>query len=353
MAHDGGSVSYVRHIAAAAAGRFFDAERFASLARSRGCTALVLNYHLMRTRSMHEHLAVLEDLFDIVPLDELVARSREPLQRGARVPAALTFDDGKRSHLTEIAPALKQRGHHGTFFVTSDPVATDGIHWFDLADRARHAFDALLAGAGDDALREDLRGRFAGLLRARKRDGRAVWCVDFDRWKRMDAARRDASVHELAERLGIDPRPIDDDERALTPGEVHALVEAGFTVGSHSATHPILVHEDEERLRREIDGSRARIAEWIGEPVRHFCYPNGNANAATEAATRRAGYETAWVTEPVWLGPRENPHRLPRVQIFEHYDRGEIALKALLATVGALPDPDGTGRAYVQRRAGR
>ena len=85
--------------------------------------------------------------------------------------------------------------------------------------------------------------------------------------------------------------------------------------------------------------------------MRHFGYPNGNATEETEAATRKAGYTTAWTTTPLWLSGRENPHRLPRVQMFEHYDRGELVLKSVLATAGVLPNGDGTGRAYRHQTA--
>lgn len=330
-----------RRIAARIAGRTVGDAALAQLARVRGVRALVLNYHIMRAQSMREHLDVLGDLFEILPLEDLLARIDGPA--GPRVPAALTFDDGKRSHLTEVAPVLLERGLHASFFVTSQPSATGGIHWFDLAERVRAAFDDL-AGGPDGAERvASIVEPFSDLVaRAEARPPRLV----LDRLKKVDSARRDAVVAELASALGVDPRPIDDDERALTPAEVGELVRLGFTVGSHSATHPILTLESADRVWHEIADSQSQIAEWIGRPVRHFCYPNGNASEATEKATRKAGYTTAWTTVPLWMTERENPHRLPRVQIFEHYDRGEIALKSVLATVGALPNPDGTGRAY-------
>ena len=347
-------MSRFRRLAAALADRLIDARRLAQIARARDVRAVVMNYHIMRAQSMRAHLDVLDELFDVVPIDELLRRAERPLQSGARVPTAITVDDGKRTHLSEIAAVLRERGRHGTFFVTSGPSASGSVHWFDLADRTRHAFDALLARPEPSSADRELHTRFAGLLRERRRRGAPpVLEVEFDRWKRMDAARRDESVAALAQSLGVDPNPIDDDERPLTPDEVAALSRQGFTVGSHSATHAILTCESAERVWHELADSQARIAEWIGQPVTHFCYPNGNHSRETEAATRKAGYTTAWVTDPVWLGAGENLHCLPRIQIFEQFDRAEIALKAVLAMLGVLPNPDGTGRAYREKRAAR
>lgn len=348
--------SHARRTAGWIAGHTLGARRLAQLGRGFGLRGIVLNYHIMRSASMRSHLDVLQDLFDLLPLDEVLERASRAPAPGSRIPAALTFDDGKRSHLTEVAPVLRERGVPGAFFVTAGPSTSDGLHWFDLAERARRAFDALLADpeAGERAtLRAGLIERFGSILRLRSAGGAGTPEVDFDRWKRMDAAARDASVGALAEALGVSPRPQDDDERALTPAEVGELARQGFLVGSHSVTHPILTLESPERVHREVAGSRASISEWIGTPVRHFCYPNGNASDETEAATRRAGYDAAWVTDPLWLDGSENRHRLPRVQIFEHYDRNEIALKVALSVARVLPNPDGTGRAYRAQRAGR
>lgn len=352
------TTSRARRTASWIAGQTLGARRLAGLGRRFGLRGVVLNYHIMRSASMRAHLDVLQELFELLPLDEVVARASRAPAPGSRVPAALTFDDGKRTHLTEVAPVLRERGVHASFFVTAGPCASDGLHWFDLAERARQGFEALLADPAPTGERAALRGalvaRFGALLRPRgAASDPGAREVEFDRWKRMDATARDASIGALAEALGVSPRPLDDDERALTPAEVGELARQGFLVGSHSVSHPILTLESPERVLREVSESRAAISDWIGAPVRHFCYPNGNASDETEAATRRAGYDAAWVTDPLWLGGRENPHRLPRVQIFEHYDRSEIALKLALSVARVLPNPDGTGLAYRARRTGR
>jgi peptidoglycan/xylan/chitin deacetylase (PgdA/CDA1 family) len=317
-----------RRLAAALAGRAVSGEGLARWSRSRGYRGLALNYHVMHRAAMEAHLDALEELFDIVSADELLARSRSPQPPRGRMPVTLTFDDGKRSHLTEVVPVLERRGRHATFFITSEPSRTGALHWFDLARRIERT-------------RRDRESVGADLVRFNVR--RAL--------KRTDAARRNELLASMAAELGIDDVPGDDDERPLSPAEVAEIAHRGFAIGSHSRTHPILTEETEGRARMEIEESRRTIGEWIGGPVRHFAYPNGNASDVTEAITRRAGYEAAWTTLQLWVAAGENEHRLPRVQIFERYSRGEIALKAVLATMPLLPNADGTGYAY--RDSGR
>lgn len=327
-----------RRLAGALAGRAVTAQGLARWARSRGYRGLSLNYHVMHGPSMDAHLDTLESLFEIVGVDELLARVGSASsgaaaggaggdRAGGRMPVALTFDDGKRSHLTEVIPVLERRGHTAAFFVTAEPSCTGALHWFDLARRIeRTRRDRAASGA--DLSQFNIR--------------RAL--------KRTDAARRNTALAEMAQTLGIDTVAHDDDERPLTPDEVAEVARRGFTVGSHSVTHPILTEETIERVRAEIVDSRATITEWIGAPVGHFAYPNGNASDATEAITRAAGYDAAWTTLQLWIAGGENAHRLPRVQIFERYDRGEIALKAVLAMAHLLPNADGTGYAYREAR---
>lgn len=307
----------------------------------RGGRALILNYHVMRAEQMREHLDFLDDFFELVPLDEALSRAQKDVRPGKRLPAALTFDDGKRSHMTEAAEVLRARGVHATFFVTAQHSERDTLHWFDLADRVGRAIAKQPDAAGALAQADDLAG-----LSLIERDPAGGFRFFERPLKTMPAAQRDAVLDRLALALDVDPTPQDDDERALTPDEVGRLHRMGFGVGSHSATHPILTLESEERCIAEIEGSRRTIEAWIGEPVRHFCYPNGNSNALTRTLTRRAGYEAAWTTVPLWAGAGDDLHRLPRVQIYPHYDRDETLLKAAMATFALLPNPDGTGREY-------
>lgn len=61
----------------------------------------------------------------LAEIDDLVHRGRRPPGR-RRV--LLTFDDGCRSHLDAVVPALTSRGLRGVFFVTLEPAAPAPAH---------------------------------------------------------------------------------------------------------------------------------------------------------------------------------------------------------------------------------
>src|SRR5262249_10503877 len=159
---------------------------------------LVLNYHIMRTPTMQTHLSILQELFAVVPLAEIVERARRDDRASGKLPVALTFDDGKRSHLTEIVPALRKAALHATLFVPSEPCATGCAHWFDLAHRIQCVLADSLARSSspagmEEASRQDgVLSAFSAILRRQHPGGRkASWELDIDRLKGLDADRRD------------------------------------------------------------------------------------------------------------------------------------------------------------------
>ena len=83
--------------------------------------------------------------------------------------------------------------------------------------------------------------------------------------------------------------------------EVREMRRAGVEFGAHTKTHPILSRIfDADAIREEIEGSKLRIENQLGEPVLHFSYPNGKVadiNKQVVDAAKRAGFRTAVTSE--------------------------------------------------------
>jgi peptidoglycan/xylan/chitin deacetylase (PgdA/CDA1 family) len=88
--------------------------------------------------------------------------------------------------------------------------------------------------------------------------------------------------HELALHAAGELRP-------LGWSDAEKLVEAGWEIGSHTVTHPLLTEVDDERLRVELEESRAVIERQVGACT-SVAYPYGIADERVAAAARRSGY---------------------------------------------------------------
>lgn len=101
---------------------------------------------------------------------------------------------------------------------------------------------------------------------------------------------------------------------------VRALRDAGWSIGSHSCTHPRMglrfLHEDRAayraRLDEECQRSRETLRRELGVEVTAFAYPYGEADDEARAAVARAGYERAYTVagDMSWDG---DPLRIPRL----------------------------------------
>ena len=95
--------------------------------------------------------------------------------------------------------------------------------------------------------------------------------------------------------------------------QVREWMAAGHEIGAHTRTHPWLTRIPLAQAREEIRGSKARLEDLFGSPVRHFCYPYGDWNPAVRDLVQEAGFVTACTTEPGLNRPLGDPFRLRRL----------------------------------------
>ena len=97
------------------------------LAGTRGGGVIVCG-HTLTAEQTRFQVETLARWFDFIHHDELPARLSRP--RG-RPFCLLTFDDGKRSNATELAPALERLGVPAAFYVVTRVLSGSRPLWFD------------------------------------------------------------------------------------------------------------------------------------------------------------------------------------------------------------------------------
>ncbi|MEW6301893.1 MAG: polysaccharide deacetylase family protein [Verrucomicrobiota bacterium] len=286
--------------------------------RARG-GGVIINEHTLTAEQTRRHVEVLARWFDFIRLDELPQRLRSP---GRRPFCLLTFDDGKRSHFTRVAPELERRRVPAVFNVTTDPLSSGRCFWFDRRNQLVRALGYCPAG------------------------------LEVKTLKRLPFAELTDRLERACARWGLPParEVADDDAQPMSWDEARDLHRRGFTFGAHGRTHAILTRESKATALAEIEESLAKVSSELGSRCDAFAFPNGNYDAELTQHAVRCGATHVMTTEPMWADARASLARLPRIQLFGEFTRPKIELKiALAAFTGALANPDGTGRAYCFR----
>jgi peptidoglycan/xylan/chitin deacetylase (PgdA/CDA1 family) len=143
------------------------------------------------------------------------------------------------------------------------------------------------------------------------------------------------------------------DEHELTPltwQELGELAQAGWEIGSHTATHPRLTTLDVATLDEELSRSKARCEQQLGTACTSLAYPYGDVDARVVAATARAGYQTA-AALPAYLGSRD---RLdwPRVGVYRDDDDRRFRWKVSPLTRALRGSPLGRLVEFGAKRGG-
>jgi peptidoglycan/xylan/chitin deacetylase (PgdA/CDA1 family) len=275
--------------------------------------------HTLTAEQTRFQVDVLGGWFDFIHHDDLLDRLERPRSRPF---CLLTFDDGKRSNATELAPELARLGVPAAFYVVTQFLTAGSPLWFD---------------------------RQTALVRAL---GYTPPGLELPTLKRLPLELVEEKIDRACAQHGVTPHMESDDVRPMTWDDARNMARQGFTIGAHSSRHSVLTNEAESDALSDIGRSVADVSAELGAPCATFAFPNGNYTERLARHALRVGVHTVMTTEPMWVDGRFPAWRLPRIQLFGEHTRSRIELKLAAAATGRLLlNPDGTGRAYV-RQAG-
>jgi peptidoglycan/xylan/chitin deacetylase (PgdA/CDA1 family) len=250
--------------------------------------------------------------------DELmgvVARSYRVITLGAAVAAiragelppralAITFDDGYADNETIALPILQKHGLTATVFVATGYLG-GGRMWNDsvietIRACARDSID--LGHLGLDRL------LLCSPAQRSEAIDRLLRCIKY-----LPQAERETAVLRVHELAGSPPLPSD---LMLDPCGVRRLYEAGWEIGAHTVTHPILTTLSAQGAKDEIANGRDCLQDMIGADVSLMAYPNGRPGrdygAEHVSMVRELGFSAAVTTSPGAAGCDDDLFQLPR-----------------------------------------
>lgn len=126
----------------------------------------------------------------------------------------------------------------------------------------------------------------------------------------------------------------------LTRGQLRSL-GGTVEVGAHSRTHPRLDELPPERLRDEVQGSKADLEEVLQRPARSFAYPHGDHDRRVRQVVVEAGFGSAAAVKNAFSHDRDDPFTVARIT---------VTAATTTERIGRLLDGRGAPRAWPGER---
>ena len=232
--------------------------------------------------------------YRVVPAADL-QRAAAERRRGARFPAAITFDDDLASHVELALPILRRLGVSATFCLTGATLKGPHSFWWE---RLQHVVDADPSRLPDlfDAL---------GARRTADTDPRAIH--ELARLvEALDVRAREAFARTL-------PDVPASAEAGISPGGVHALASAGMSIGLHTRRHDPLPSLGDDALAAAFAEGRDELERAAGQPLVVVAYPHGRADRRVARVAREAGFNAGYTGVPVPVRAGDDPLLLGRI----------------------------------------
>lgn len=260
--------------------------------------------------------------YHVVPAADL-QRAATERRRGARFPAAITFDDDLASHVELALPILRRIGVSATFCLTGATLKGPHSFWWQ---RLQHAVNADPSRLPDlfEALGAPARRTAATDPRAIHELARLV--------EALDVPAREAFARML-------PDVPASAEVGVPPGGVQALASAGMAIGLHTRRHDPLPSLGDDALAAAFAEGRDELERAAGQRLVVVAYPHGRADSRVARVAREAGFTAGYTGVPVPVRAGDDPLILGRITP-SHRSGRHLALQivvVLLRRKGSAP----------------
>ncbi|MEO6611027.1 MAG: polysaccharide deacetylase family protein [Chitinophagaceae bacterium] len=246
--------------------------------------------------------------FNVVLLEDFL---EDPgAQQSKKQTATVSFDDGYKDNLEIAAPILSKYKCPASFYVVSDCINRQLPTWTYITDFFFQREKASLS-LDNDFVPASFRKIEWNALAEGSEWGKKIkpWMKSLSNplrlWvmEQLQAQNRDASV----------PGGM-----MMNWEEVKQLKQAGFYIGSHSHTHPMLASlEKETEIKEELAVSAEQIAFHLGHRPVTISYPIGSWDQRVVMAATETGYHYGLAVEQRFYNTaKDGVLTIPRTELY-------------------------------------
>ncbi len=212
-----------------------------------------------------QQLIYIQKHFNVIGMDEFIQRLQNAALFSNHI--VVTFDDGHKDFFQTAWPLLKKYKIPATLFVTTGFVDKKLWLWPDL-------LRYILLSTKSNKISVDSLNTFE----LTSENVLTIWNTLGDYCLTLPHQERMEFLEKLSTQLDviIDAEPLEP-FNAVSWDDLRIMHREGLNVGSHSVSHPIFSALNSLELKLELENSKNRIAEELGEQPKGICYPNGMA----------------------------------------------------------------------------
>ncbi len=201
---------------------------------------------------------------------------------------AITFDDGQLDNLQYGLPVLDEFDFKATFYIPTLNIDEASILWHD-----RIGYCAFAARSSSEKIMQKTL-ELAQPYGIPVKPTSAFENHIIQHSKRISPEKRKQFI-EVLEGMLKTSHPAWG--RLMDWNEIRLIHQQGHEIGSHSMTHALMPQCNDQELKYETAESKRRLEAELNTQIASFCYPNGDYDARSVDAVRKAGYTNAVTTQ--------------------------------------------------------
>ena len=123
------------------------------------------------------------------------------------------------------------------------------------------------------------------------------------------------TVFVMSDQKGVNRQELANNHPLLSTKELRKLIKLGWTIGSHTVTHPDLTKLSKQQLVEEITGSKLGLERVLNAHIKYFAYPRGRYTKEAANLVTRSGYHGGFTMDDHELTPGLDRYTIGRIGI--------------------------------------
>lgn len=126
-------------------------------------------------------------------------------------------------------------------------------------------------------------------------------------------------VFVLSQPNNADRKELENNYEFLNQDEIKLLINDGWDIGCHGATHSDFWKLPEQEMIKEIKEAKLDLEKQLGKEIKYFAYPRGRYSSKIINIVKEAGYKMAFSMDSIKISTKNDRFTLPRIGVMNNH----------------------------------